>query len=119
MREHEFKGYWSEKEKEIWEKTNWQERDYKELPVEEDTFLGSGYFYSNEGVKQVTMEFVKYIRPNPIYPPYYGPIYNNEIIEYIQEGGYIKTPMYDGRQEGNYDIHDRFETQELYNRLSC
>ena len=117
MREYEFEGYWSERDKELWEKTDWKARDYKELPVEEDTFLGSGYFYSNSGIKARTMEFIKYIRPNPIFPPYYGPIYTSEVLEYMKNGGYV-YPMYDGRQEGNYDIHDRFETQELYDILS-
>lgn len=113
----EFQGYWSDRDKKIWEETDWRARDYKELPVEDDAFLGSGYFYSSHGVKERTMEFVKYIRPNNIFPPYYGPIYTSELLEYMKEGGYLSA-MYDGNHEGNYDIHDRFETQELYDRLS-
>ena len=118
MREMEFKGYWSSRDKELWEKTDWKARDYQELPVEEDTFDSVGYFYDlQKGCINKPVTFVKYIRSNPIFPPYYGPIYNSQLLKIMEEGHYIRA-MYDGHQAGNYDIHDRFETQELYDILS-
>jgi len=118
MREIEFSGYWSERDKQIWEQTDWKARDYEELPVEEDTFDSVGYFYSLQKETEThPITFVKYIRPNPIFPPYYGPIYNSQLLKIMEEGHFLRA-MYDGRQEGNYDIHDRFETQELYDILS-
>ena len=116
-REPEFKGYWSDKEKQIWQNTNWQERNYEELPIEDDTFEGTGYFYSMTGKLTKKITFVKYIRSNPIYSPYYAPIYTAELKEYMKAGSYC-YPCYDGRTEGQYDIHDRFDTSELADHLS-
>lgn len=113
--EPEFKGYWSERDKEIWQNTDWKARDYEELPVE-DEIVRDAYFYSMEGTIKKPIIFVKYIRPNPIFDPYYGPVMNAELKEFVR-GRYVGA-MYDGRSEGKYHIHDRFETQELYNRLS-
>ena len=117
MREPEFKGYWSDREKKIWEETNWKERDYKELPIEEDTFEADAYFYGIGTSETKKITFVKYIRPNPIYPPYYGPVYTSELLEFMKNGSYC-YPCYDGRDEGHYSIHDRFDTGELADKLS-
>lgn len=119
MREPEFKGYWSEHDKEIWQKTDWQARDYEELPVYEDeTFEALASFYG-VGVKPIAKKitFVKYIRPNPIFPPYYGPVYTVELLEFMKEGHYC-YPCYNGNTWGRYDIHDRFDTGELADMLS-
>lgn len=113
----EFKGYWSTRDKEIWENTNWKERNYEELPIEDDTFESLGYFYSENGTQIKKLTFIKYIRPNPIYPPYYGPLYNSELKEFMKEGNYC-YPMYDGNLENNYQVHDRFETNEVSDILS-
>lgn len=116
--ELEFKGYWSPEDKELWLNTNWSERNYEELPVEGDEISEYGYFYSSKKgciLKPVT--FIKYIRSNPIYPPYYGPKYTSELLEYMKEGNYC-YPCYDGRQFGNYDKHDRFDDEELADMLS-
>lgn len=113
----EFGGYWSERDKEIWQKTNWNERNYTEFPVEDDTFESTGYFYSLDGTITKKLTFVKYIRPNPIYPPYYGPVFTAELKEFMKNGKYC-YPMYDGNDEGNYQIHDRFEDNELLDLLS-
>ena len=115
--EPEFKGYWSEREKEIWQATDWKARNYEELPVEDDIINSIGYFYGLKNPVEKPLIFVKYIRSNPIYPPYYGPIYDSKLKEYMYENSFV-GPMYDGNNEGNYQIHDRFETSELYNQLS-
>ena len=44
--EPEFKGYWSDKDRKIWESTDWKARDYKQLEVEGDTVEGILTFYS-------------------------------------------------------------------------
>lgn len=113
--EYEYRGYWSERDKQLYESTNWAERNYEELPVEDDTIEGTGYFYSKNGNTTKKLTFVKYIRPNPIYPPYYGPIETAEVLELKK--GYV-GPMYDGHDEGQYQIHDRFEDQYTYDTLS-
>ena len=118
MRELEFSGYWSERDKQLWQQTDWKSRDWEELPVEDDTFDSVGYFYSlQKGCIQHPVTFIKYIRANTIFPPYYGPIYTSELLKFMEEGNYYRA-TYDGHQAGNYDIHDRFETGELYDRLS-
>lgn len=118
MFEREFGGYWSDRDKEIYELTNWKARDFKELLIENDTFTANAYFYGigqKPIIKQIT--FVKYIRANSIFPPYYGPKYDSELLEFMKNGSYC-YPCYDGRTEGNYHIHDRFETSELADKLS-
>ena len=113
----EFRGYWCERDKKTWEDTNWAERNYEELPIEEDTFEGYGYFYDMNGVSKKLMTFIKYIRPNPIYPPYYGPLYTAELKEYLKKYDFC-YPMYDGHDENHVQIHDRFESNELNDMLS-
>lgn len=104
----EFNGYWSEKDKEIWTNTDWDARDYNYLAVEEDTFEGLGYFYGIDGQHKTNITFVKYINPNPIYPPFYGPVYTSDLLEYMKQGSYC-YPMYNGTYHGPYKVHDRFE----------
>ncbi len=113
----EFEGYWTDREKSLWNQTDWAKRNYEEFPVEDDTIEGFGYFYSIDGMVKKPLTFIKYIRPNPIFPPYYGPVYNSELLEFMKDGGYC-YPMYDGRTYGHYDIHDRFESSELSDMLS-
>ena len=116
--EPEFKGYWSERDKQLWRETDWHARGYEELPVEGDTFEGIAYIYGigNEVVKR-KITFQKYIRSNPIYEPYYGPVYDSQLKEYMKENSLLSA-MYDGDMEGNYPIHNRFETDDVYDRLS-
>lgn len=93
---------------ELWKSIDWQARDYEEYPIPEDNFVGKIYLYGN-GNKTENVEFCKYLRSNPIYPPYYGPV--DEISGYA-------GPMYDGHKYNGYDIHDRYESWELYDMLS-
>ena len=64
--------------------------------------------HNDPETKEVTM--CKYFRANPIYPPYYAAVekpFDNCV-----------GPMYDGHKAGKVDIHDRYETQEVYDLLS-
>lgn len=109
---NDFKGYWSEREKKIWQEIDWKARDYKEFPIEDDTFVATAYFYTLKGVTEKQITFVKYLRSNPTYPPYYGPVYTSELLEFMHDGKYC-YPCFDGRTEGNYNIHDRFEDNDI------
>ena len=119
MRQIEFNGYWSDKDKEIWENTDWKARDYKDLPVDDiaDPINGLGHFYTTNGSLTKPIIFIKYIRANPIFPPYYGPLYDSELIEFMYNNNFC-YPCYDGRKEGPYNIHDRFESSDVADALS-
>ena len=56
------------------------------------------------------MQFTKHLRSNPIYPPYYAP--DEQPFENAV------GPMFDGYRVNGYDVHDRYETQEIYDLLS-
>lgn len=94
---------------ELWKSIDWKARNYEEYPVEDDNFVGKITIYGEGRPRTETMEFCKYLRSNPIYPPYYGP------VEDVR--GYV-GPMYDGNKYNGYDVHDRFETQATYDMLS-
>lgn len=113
----EFKGYWTEYDKELWKNVNWEERNFEDYPIEGDTFRSNIYIYGLGDVVTKEVEFQKYLRANPIYPPYYRPAYTSEMIDFMADNE-LCYPMYDGRMEGGYKIHDRFETFELNDRLS-
>lgn len=112
----DFKGYWSQLDKDLWRYIDWAARDYKDYPID-DVIHRKAYFYGNNQSEERFIDFIRVIRSNPIYPPYYKPVMTYELQKFIEDGNYV-GPMYDGRAEGNYDIHDRYETQELYDMLS-
>ena len=56
----------------------------------------------------------KFLRSNPIFPPYYAAVMEKPFGMDVSYVG----PMYDGHYYDHYDIHDRYETQEVYNMLS-
>lgn len=117
--EHQFKGYWSEEDKNLWESIDWKARNYEEYPVEDDTFTGSIIYYTDNGpVTNNGVTFVKVIRSNPIYAPYYRP---DDLDMYEHPMNIDKTfigPMYDGDMHGKYPVHDRYESQSIYDALS-
>ena len=94
---------------ELWKSIDWKARNYEDYPVLDDNFVGKIYLYGN-GNKTENVEFCKYIRSNPIYPPVYYPV-DRRIRGYV-------GPMYDGHKYNGYDIHDRYETQSVYDMLS-
>lgn len=104
---------WTEEDIELHKSIDWEGRNYREYPVPEDSFTGEAVLYSMNAKPQYKeVKFIKYIRPNAIYPPYYAPEDAGNVFE---KGSY---PMYDGRKHGSYDVHDRYETQEVYDLLS-
>ena len=118
MKEPLFEGYWSDKDKETWKNVDWLNRNYEDFPVEdEDPIVLDGYFYTLDGHITKPIKFVKYLRANPVFSPYYGPVYDTELRKFMDLGRFC-YPMYDGRKEGAYNIHDRFETDELSDILS-
>lgn len=100
---------WTEEDINLHKSIDWKSRNYEEYPVTTDSFQGHAVVYGlpEPITKNVTM--IKYLRPNPIFPPYYAPK-ENPFKEYSNVVG----PMYDGRKHGSYQIHNRYETQELY-----
>ena len=96
-----------EKHKEI----DWKARNYSEYVDPEDSFTGEAIMYLGNGeTEKKQVKFVKAIRPNAVFSPYYRP----------EENPFKNSigPMYDGKSHGAYDIHDRYETPEVYRSLS-
>ena len=114
--EPEFKGTWSDEEIELWKNTDWGARDYKELPVDGDTFTGDIVIYGNGEPEYQEVTFQKFIRPNSIFPPYYRPVFDEATEKYMNRT--YAGPMGDGTEHNGYSVHDRYETYELYEILS-
>lgn len=122
VREGIYKDFdgWKQEDIDLWNSIDWKARNYEDYPVEGNKFTDEAIVY---GVGQygelVTMEFQKYIRPNPIFPPYYRPT-DKDINALKREfpGYSIIGPMYDGNDYDGYGVHNRFETQEVYNALT-
>lgn len=92
---------------------DWKERNYEEYEDTSDQFKSEVVFYSfDRNPERKTVLMSKYFRPNPIYPPYYKAASGNKPFEYGV------GPMFDGHMHGNYGIHDRYESQEVYDMLS-
>ena len=106
---------WTDEDIELHKSIDWEGRNWEEYPVEDDSFEGYAilYGYANSPVYE-EVKFIKYIRSNPIYPPYYAPVDKRPFKRYT---GYV-GPMYDGHQHKTYKVHDRFESQEVYDILS-
>lgn len=104
---------WTDEDIELHKSIDWAARDYKDYPVEDDmAFRGVVICYGAEpGKEKEIAKFIKYLRSNPIYPPYYAP--ETEPFDFPCVG-----PMYDGDRMAGYDIHNRYETQEIYDALS-
>lgn len=103
---------WDEADIELHKSIDWKARNYEEYPVEGTEFIHDVDFYDDNGHKKIKdVEFVKYLRANGIYPPYYGPKDKDAIPG-------VGT-MYDGHKHSDgYDIHDRTESQSVYDMLS-
>lgn len=102
---------WKPEDIELHKSINWKERNYEDFAVSEDSFETEVVAYELKGGPQrKTVKVVKHLRANPIYPPYYRATQ--------QPFKNVVGPMYDGHKHGKYDIHDRYETQEVYDILS-
>ncbi len=89
---------------------DWQERNYHDYPIPEDSFTGEAIAHTDNGTKRARVKFIKYIRSNPIFPPYYAPE-NNPFTDVV-------GPMYNGNKHGSYGIHDMYESQDIYDTQS-
>lgn len=102
---------WEEEDIKFWNHIDWQKNGYSDFARTDDTITAKVTKYSMHNdpeTKEVTM--CKYFRANPIYPSYYAAVekpFDNCV-----------GPMYDGHKAGKVDIHDRYETQEVYDLLS-
>lgn len=103
---------WLPKDLELHKSIDWKARNYKDYPVPDDSFDFEAIKYSKDAEPEYKdTKFIKYLRSNPIYPPYYAPEDKNLFDNAV-------GPMYDGDKTGPYKIHNRYETQELYDILS-
>lgn len=103
---------WDESDIELHKSIDWKDRNYRDYPVEGTEFIHDVDFYGDDGHKKLKdVEFVKYLRANGIFPPYYGPKDRDAIPG-------VGT-MYDGHKHSDgYGIHDRTESQSIYDMLS-
>lgn len=101
---------WDPEDIELHKSIDWGARNYKEYDTGK-SIEAAAFAYGGPEKQRKFVEFHKFLRPNPIYSPYYRP------VEKPFEG--VVGPMYDGNKAPDgYDIHNRYETQELYNILS-
>ena len=119
-REPEFKGNWSEEDIELWKSIDWKSRGYLPYVVEDDIYLGVIQLYGiGDTAIRRAARFNKIIRPNPIFPPYYAPTEQSENDLQREFSDYqIVGPMYDGRDYHGYNVHNRYDTEELYDVLT-
>lgn len=103
---------WAEEDINLHKSIDWKSRNYMDFPVTTDSFVGEAILYGEGKDKLKNVKMIKYLVANPVYPPYYAPE-ENPFKEYSNVVG----PMYDGRKHGSYQIHNRYETQELYDTL--
>lgn len=89
---------------------DWRERNYHDYPIPEDSFTGEAIAHTDNGTKRARVKFIKYLRSNPIFPPYYAPE-NNPFTDVV-------GPMYNGHKHGSYGIHDMYESQDIYDTQS-
>lgn len=117
---------WEPEEIELHKSIDWKSRNYKEYPVDGETRRWTCYVYGlDDEPVGVAATFQLMIRPNSIFPPYYAPVDPEKVkadacrkVGIDRRDVQIVGPMSDGLKWGKYGIHNRFETQELYNILS-
>ena len=102
----EYQG-WKEKDIKLHKKINWEKRNYEEYDTKGE-FKGHIYVYGKRMYNPYKLyTFHKFIRPNAIYEPYWKAI-DCDIED-------VLGPMYDGEDFDGYGIHNRYETQDVYN----
>lgn len=117
---------WSDRDVELHKSIDWKSRNYEDYPVEGETFRANCRVYGlGDEVVMVPATFQLMIRPNSRFAPYYVPTDVEKVkadacrmVGVKRSDTPIVGPMYDGRNRGMYNIHDRLETQELYDVLS-
>ena len=101
---------WTDEDIELHKSIDWKGRNFKEYEVADDAFTGKVHVYGRDKEDDNDYIFHKFLRPNPIYPPYY------KAVNFDKSG--LLGPMYDGNHHGTYKVHDRYETQAVYDMLS-
>lgn len=116
-REPQFDSSWSEDDITTWKSIDWDSVKFGKDYRADDTFQGNITIYGLPSAQRRPVTFVKCFRRNPLYPPYYAPIIPEDLKQFLRENHCV-GPMFDGNTHNGYDIHDRYETQTLYNQLS-
>lgn len=107
---------WEPEDIELHKSINWKERNYEDFPVEGDTIETEVILYSlhkSPRARMVTAQ--KYLRANPIYPPYYEA---KEVPFKDEDEGGVVGGMFDGNKHNKTMIMDRYETANLNYYLS-
>lgn len=104
---------WTEEDIKLHKSIDWRSRNWEDYPVPEDSFISKAVCYMDDGRYENRVKFVKYLRSNPIFPPYYRP----ETNPFPELKGVV-GPMYDGNKHDGYGVHDRYESQDMYDMLS-
>ena len=116
--ETQFKGNWSEEDKENWYNTDWKAQNYNDLIVDSDTIRGEVVVYGLPGGTQYKpATFVKHICANSIYSPHYEPLDDASLTRFIKNN-HLVGPMYDGNVRNGYKVMNAYETSERYERMS-
>ena len=104
---------WTDEDIATWNSVDWKARNYSDYDAG-DPFVSTVDLYGTPEPEVAKVEMHKFICANPIFPPYYAPVVEKPFGMSVSYVG----PMYDGNKYKGYDIHDRYETQDLYDTLS-
>lgn len=111
--QYDMRQGWTPEDIEKHKNIDWKELNYSNYEDTSDQFEYEVVLYDfNNRPERKTVLMSKYYRANSIFPPFYAPANNEKPFENAV------GPMFDGDTRGNYDIHNRYETQEVYDRLS-
>lgn len=111
--QYDMRQGWTPEDIEKHKTIDWKELNYSDYEDTSDQFEYEVVLYDfNNRPERKTVLMSKYYRANSIFPPFYAPANNEKPFENAV------GPMFDGDTRGNYDIHNRYETQEVYDRLS-
>ena len=111
--QYDMRQGWTPEDIEKHKNIDWKELNYSDYEDTSDQFEYEVVLYDfNNRPERKTVLMSKYYRANSIFPPFYAPANNEKPFENAV------GPMFDGDTRGNYDIHNRYETQEVYDRLS-
>ena len=111
--QYDMRQGWTPEDIEKHKNIDWKELNYSDYEDTSDQFEYEVVLYDfNNRPERKTVLMSKYYRANSIFPPFYAPANNEKPFENAV------GPMFDGDTRGNYDIHNRYETQEVYDKLS-
>ena len=110
LEDYDPKEGWTDDDIMLHKSTDWKARNYEDFDTGEQ-IKGTVYIYREDGSEQLpNVTFHRFIRSNPIYPPYYKPV--------REPGMGLVGPMFDGRTHDRCEVLDRYESQEVYDKLS-